>query len=172
MRGDPRNDAGVARLLIFAGWWAALYGLWLLLVFKLDLAELITGAACSLIAAAAVAAVEREGHIHFRIRPSWLLPLLKLPWRSLADSAIVFTALARGLTGGRMPYGSVRAVRFDAGGERDPRDSSRRALAGWIGSFTPNGFVIGIDLDEDVMLVHELVRSGSPPLGAELARPT
>jgi len=160
----------MSRAPFFAGWWAALYCLWLLLVFTLDLAELITGAVCAAIVTVALAAVQREEHVHFRIRASWLLPLLRLPWRTVADSAIVFAALARRLAGGPVPRGSLRAVRFEAGGERDARASSRRALAGWLGSFAPNGFVVGIDLDEDVMLVHELVRSGSPPPGAELAR--
>jgi hypothetical protein len=161
----------MSRVPIFAGWWVALYGLWLLLVFKVEVAELITGAVCAAIATAAIALVKREEHVHFRIRGSWLLPLLRLPWRSLADSAIVFAALARRLAGGPVPRGSFRAIRFEAGGERDPHASSRRALAGWLGSFAPNGFVVGIDLTEDVMLVHELIRSDGPPPGAELARP-
>ena len=156
--------------MIFAGWWAALFGLWLLLVFKLDVAELVTGAVCAAVAALGVVLVKRETHVHFRLRAAWLAPLARLPWRTVADSAILFRALARQLAGGPAPRGSLRAVRFQAGGEHDPQASSRRALAGWLGSFAPNGFVVGIDLEEDVMLVHELVRSGSPPPGAELAR--
>src|ERR671930_1495573 len=62
---DARNDACMARVVIFAGWWAALFGLWLLLVFKLDVAELVTGAVCAAVAALGVILVKRETHVHF-----------------------------------------------------------------------------------------------------------
>lgn len=130
-------------LRIIAAWWAGLFGLWLLLVFKLELAELVTGAVCSGIAVAAVMAVKREAHLGFRPRAAWLLPLLRLPWHAVRDSAIVFAALPR------RPRGSIRKIPFEKG---------NATLATWRGSFAPNAFVIAVDEEAEVMLVHELVR--------------
>lgn len=139
------------KLLIFASWWAFLYGLWLLLVFRLDLAELVTGAVCSAVALGVVLAVKRETRLGFRPRPASLLPLLRLPWRAVADAARVFAALPR------RPRGSIRKVPYEAGDARDPEELARRTLAVWSGSFSANELVLDVDEDEGVMLVHRLV---------------
>jgi len=56
--------------------------------------------------------------------------------------------------------GILRAVSFDHGQVGDPRDAGRRGLSEALGSLTPNTIVIGIDPDRDLVLVHQLRRSG------------
>ena len=48
---------------------------------------------------------------------------------------------------------------FRAGGDGS-RDVGRRALAEGLGSLAPNTIVIGVDDERDLLLVHQLHRSG------------
>jgi hypothetical protein len=64
------------------------------------------------------------------------------------------------LTARKPARGEFRAVPF-RGGDADA-DRGRRALAEALGSVAPNTIVIGVDLDRDLLLVHELHRTGSP----------
>lgn len=54
--------------------------------------------------------------------------------------------------------GTFRAVSF-AGGEQ-PEDVGRRALSEALGSLAPNTIVIGVDTDRQLLLVHQLRRTG------------
>ncbi len=136
----------------FLAWWVALAGLWLALDYTLVVPELVAGAvAAGLGAGAAVAA-----RVRFRIAPRWL----RLAWRPAAqmlpDTAVLIVALWGRLVLRRQPDGSLRVLRFDAGGA-GAADAARRGLAEGAGSFAPNTYVIGVDRDADVIVVHQLV---------------
>ena len=55
--------------------------------------------------------------------------------------------------------GEFRAVRF-ACGEDEQLESGRRSLAEGLGSFAPNTVIIGIDGDRELILAHQLRRTG------------
>jgi hypothetical protein len=71
---------------------------------------------------------------------------------------VSWQALAQ-LVAPREVRGTLRAVPFRAGGEGSS-DVGRRALAEGLGSLAPNTIVIGIDGERDLLLVHQLRRSG------------
>ena len=121
-------------------WWVVLAALWLLLVDNTKLRELVAGAVAAALAASAATAVEERHPLRLAPRPSWLLGALRvLP---------------------RLPLGgSFRAIRFRRGGD-DPESVARRAFAEALDSLGPNSYVVGID--DDVMLVHQLVRPEDP----------
>lgn len=94
-----------------------------------------------------------------------LLALRRLP-RALARVPgdllrLTLMALAQLLDprGGR---GVLRAVPFRHGADEGRRAAGRRALAEAVGSVSPNTIVIGIDVERDLMLVHQLRPSGGP----------
>jgi hypothetical protein len=70
-----------------------------------------------------------------------------------------FVALAQLVTRRRF-QGVLRAIPFEHGGPERPRDAGRRALAQALGSFAPNTIVVGIDPETNLMLAHQLRRSG------------
>lgn len=74
--------------------------------------------------------------------------ILYVSWEALAQ-----------LVAPRETRGSLRAVPFRAG-EEGSLDVGRRALAEGLGSLAPNTIVIGVDGDHDLLLVHQLHRSG------------
>lgn len=159
------------RLALSLVWWPLLVGLWALLVSSRSLDELLAGTGFGLLAAVALEAVRREGRVRFRPRAGWLLLVLRLPWRILVDTAIVFRALGRVVR--RRPLrDELRAVRFDAGAPADARSTTRRALAVWLVSAAPNTIAVDLDLEDDVLLVHQLEATAGLPTGVELARRT
>ena len=84
------------------------------------------------------------------LRRAWRLPLLLI-----ADTVRVECDVLRSLTGRRGPRGRFRAVRYRATSDSPP-DVGRRVLTEWGASIAPNRYVIGVDPEADVLLVHEL----------------
>lgn len=144
----------------WATWWVVLAGLWLLLDDNVAFPELMTGAVAAILGATAAELVHAQNIVRVRLDPRWL----KHAWRPLVslvpDTGRVMLALFRVLVLRRRPRGAFRAVRFRSGYEEGARDTARRALAKAAGSFTPNAYVVGVDAERDLLLVHQLEPSG------------
>lgn len=139
---------------------AVLFGLWMLLVDTAKWPELLVGGTCAVLAAlfgAVVLAYRRE-------RPRLSLPMLRRIHRPfvllVTDTARVAWALGRHLSGHRA-QGQLRAVRYRATAE-NPEDGARRGLTEWSASLAANRYAIGIDLDGNYLLIHELVPASGP----------
>jgi multisubunit Na+/H+ antiporter MnhE subunit len=134
----------------------ALAALWLWLDDTVATPELVVGAVCAAIAATVAQFVLAHAGPRLRMRWSWL----RLAWRPVAsvvpDLGRLARVLALTLAGRRRRRGRFRAVSFDAGGPRSGYDAGRRVLAKAAGSFSPNSYVVGIDLERDLILVHQL----------------
>jgi multisubunit Na+/H+ antiporter MnhE subunit len=136
--------------------WGALAVLWLWLDDTVAVPELVTGAVCAAIAATVAQFVLEQAAPKLRLRARWL----RLAWRPLVSVVPDLARLARVLVWCliRRPPARARfrAIQFEAGSSRSPYDTGRRALAKGAGSFSPNTFVVGIDADRDLILVHQL----------------
>ena len=77
-----------------------------------------------------------------------------------ADVVRVSAATLAQLVHRRARRGVLRAIPFRHGTVEGQRDIGRRALAQALGSLGPNTIVIGIDRERDLLLVHQLRRSG------------
>jgi multisubunit Na+/H+ antiporter MnhE subunit len=143
-----------------AAWWIALAALWLVLDDTVAFPELMTGAAAALLGAIAAEVVHSQKLVRVRLKPSWL----RHAWRPLVqlipDTARVLAVLLRQLILRRPPRGEFRAVSFRAGRADGAYDTTRRSLAKAVGSFAPNTYVVGVDTDRDLMLVHQLDPKG------------
>jgi hypothetical protein len=138
------------RAKLWIVWYVSLVVLWLAFVDTLALAEV----------------VRTQALIRFHMEPRWLRGLHVLPWQVLRDSWLLGVALWRHLTGHPV-RGVFRVVPFP--GERDDaRSGARRALAIGVLSLAPNTYVIGIEGDEGVMLVHQLVPEPGSPIPPSL----
>ena len=142
----------------FVAWAGALFGLWLLLVGTNAGLEAI-GGACAAVAAAAFQAAHRrcsERRIAASLRDA--LPFWPVPLRILRDFGIVVYALFV------RRRGAFRAVRVPVGGD-NPRSRGRRALVAVLGSLAPNTYVVEVDAERKLALLHDLV---SPRADREL----
>jgi multisubunit Na+/H+ antiporter MnhE subunit len=100
--------------------------------------------------------VSYQAATRFRMRIEWLVPAFSLPGQVVRDMVIVYHALWRRVAHGEQPpsaFGEVSA-RF---GDDSPEGVTRRTLLVGGTSLAPNTFVLGIDKDRDVMVVHRLV---------------
>jgi multisubunit Na+/H+ antiporter MnhE subunit len=143
--------------------WVLLTSLYLLLVIdSIDVAELITGAVAAAAGATAATAVRSQRLVAFRPRPRWALGLWRLPLQALLDTGVLVIVLWRRLVLRRPVGGSFRAVPFRAAGE-DPEAAARRAVAKGVGSFAPNTYVLDVDREHELILVHQLVPKPDRP---------
>lgn len=161
------RDAATAAVRA-AGLAAGLIFLWLLFAATLTTSEFVAGILGAGIAAAATGVVVRQEAFRFAPRARWARRLWRLPWQVIRDFGQVTGALWLRLLGRRRSTGVFRAVPFPGG--RTGRASARRAVAAAAGSLAPNTYVVGFDVEEGLMLVHELM-PGPPSRTADLVRP-
>jgi multisubunit Na+/H+ antiporter MnhE subunit len=145
----------MGRARYWVAWWAAFFALWLLLV-TISWQEVTAGAVAAAIAATGAEAVRANDRLRFRPEPRWLGQALRLPPQILQDTWVLIRVLARKVASGQDPDSAFRAVPFRAGG-RDARSSARRALVKVGLSAAPNTVVIGIDGDQDLIVIHYLL---------------
>jgi hypothetical protein len=89
--------------------------------------------------------------------------LIRLPRDVLVDTWRMTALLVRSLIRREPIKGSFRIVSFREGLEGDPRAQARRAVAAWLGTISPNTYVIGVDEEHDVVVLHQLIRDDQPP---------
>jgi multisubunit Na+/H+ antiporter MnhE subunit len=137
-------------------WWIVMMALWAAIGDSLATDELLAGAGAAAITALVARAACHRAGLRYRMRLGWLLPALRLPGQVVTDTVAVYLALWRKLTRGEDPPGGFAEVPVDPG-EDGPDGVVRRALIIGGRSFTPNAFVLDIDAERRVMVVHQLV---------------
>jgi hypothetical protein len=151
-----RRGAAWGTAWLFAG------ALYLLLIDTTSLPELIV-----LVGAAAIAASgfelarEQETVGGLTGRLHWLSkgyrPLAKVP-----SDVVILTRLAlRQLVAPKPVNGTFRSVPFPCGPEHEI-ETGRAALAEALGSFAPNTIVVGVDVERELILAHELQAATDP----------
>lgn len=133
---------------------------YLLLIDTTTSPELYAGAAATLVAALVGAGARRTGVRGAAVRLGWVAR----GWKALAQVPgdvfwVSLAALAQ-LVAPRRTRGVWRAVPFAFGDADDAGDMGRRALAEVMGSLAPNMIVVGIDEERNLILAHQLRRSG------------
>jgi hypothetical protein len=139
---------------VFAG------GLYLLLIDTTSLPELIVAAAAAMIAATGYELAREQqtaGGIGIRMR--WLARAPRALAKVPADITFVSVAAFRQLVRPQPINGRFRAVPFRRGPENDI-ETGRMALAESLGSFAPNTIIVGVDVERELILGHQLRASG------------
>jgi hypothetical protein len=158
------------RLTMWGVRWLLLFALWLGLTDTRVLPELIAGAVAAAIGATVSGLVTR---VRQPRTLSKSLALLRLGPRRLGhplarlfvDTALLTGALWRRMIRRQAVGGAFRAAQYRP--ERPLESAAGRALMVTWGSLPPNRYVVGLDEEQGVILVHELVREEAPlePLG-------
>jgi multisubunit Na+/H+ antiporter MnhE subunit len=154
---------GKAKPWFWAAWWAVAFGLWLLLVFKTELAEVVLGAVAAALAATAAELVRQSAYAPFIPELRWWRGLLRLPREVAVDTWRMSVLLVRHFVRGEPIHGRFRVVHFETEGPDDRHAQSRRAAAKWLGCVSPNTYVIGFDEKRNLAVVHQLVPGDLPP---------
>lgn len=157
MAEDKRSARTPGVVITWLTWWVLLMSLWVAVDDSVASDELLAGAGAAALAALAAAMVSRQARMRYRIRATWLLRALALPGQVVSDTVAVFALLGRTvLTKSPPPHGAYREVPVRYGDDT-PLGVTRRVLLTGARSLTPNAFVVDLDQERDVMLVHELV---------------
>jgi multisubunit Na+/H+ antiporter MnhE subunit len=160
LAGEPRErqptGSVTRRVAGWLAWWVPLMSLWVALDDSLATDELLAGAGAAAIAALLAEMACHQAALLFRFRLAWLLPALRLPGQVALDTMTVYHALWRKLAHGEDPRGGFTEEQVRPG-RNDSEGTLRRALIIGGRSLAPNTFVLGIDAERDVMVVHRLV---------------
>ncbi len=165
--GTPRRQSRDVPLIRRAGawlvWWVLLMSLWILIDDTLALAELVAGAAVAALSASLVELIANQADSRFRMRIEWLQPAFRLPVDLARDTLRVLGVLWRQIIRGEEPDSGFRVlpVRF---GDDTPEGATRRALLVGGRSVAPNTFVLGLDRETGLMVIHQLVVDQGEPL--------
>jgi multisubunit Na+/H+ antiporter MnhE subunit len=146
----------VRRATAWLGWWIVLMAFWLIADDSIALDELLAGAGAAALAAFLVELASHQASVTFGIRLAWLTSALRLPRQVLTETGIVYAALWRRITRGEEPPSGFVAEPVEYG-PGTPEGRMRRALLVGARSLAPNTFVLGIDRDRDLMIIHKLV---------------
>ena len=160
LAGEPRTRQiglpAARRAGSWLVWWVLMMSFWVMLDDSIATDELLAGAGAAALAALLAELVTYQAATRFRLRIKWLVPALNLPGQVARDTVIVYRALWRRLVHGEQPPSAFleRPARF---GDDTPEGVTRRTLLVGGTSLAPNTFVLGIDPERDVMVVHQLV---------------
>jgi len=146
------------RLLVRAVVFLAFY---LLLADTVHEDELTAGAAIA-VTAAIVSTLVAGSRQQVRVHPQMFRHLPRSLLLLFTDTARVTWALVRSLVLRQPLRGHLRAIQYRATSDVDPADLGRRALTQWGASVGANRYVLGIDNERQLLLVHELVDSSGP----------
>jgi hypothetical protein len=139
--------------------WIVAAAVYLLLIDITDLPELLVGAGAATMAALAFALGREQQTARETIRARWLRrvarPLVKVP----RDTVLLSLVALRQLRSPRATQGTFRAVPFRCQ-EGEALRIGRWALAESLGSFAPNTIVVGVDPERELILAHQLHRTG------------
>jgi len=140
----------------FVLWWIVLFWLWLWLVGQWDGIELVSAATAATIGACAALVVHAQRLVGFRFRGAWLAEAASVPYQVVVDFGIITWALVRTVVRRRPATGRFVVRRIEAGGA-GPVSAGRRAFVTVAATFSPNAYVIDIDDEHDLVLLHDLV---------------
>jgi len=133
-------------------WWVVLFAVYLAIVSKISIAELVVGAITAAAGGGAAVVTRRalsaggdqEG---YRPRPAWLRWLRPLPAQVVGDSIRLLR-----------PYGGFGELRLPAD---DDRAAALRGFAALAVSTSPGTYVAEVDLRENTFVVHRVTARAS-----------
>lgn len=163
---SPRGGggrAGAARA--FVAWWVLCAALWLALIDRTTLDEMMTGVVAATFGATAAVLVRGQRQVVVRPRARWF----RSAWSSLLALAGDLWPLTRALVLRgvlrRTQTGESFALPFEAAGD-DPHSAALRVFTAGLGSFGPNTIVLDIDAERGVLHAHQLVPTSDPASSA------
>jgi hypothetical protein len=138
-------------------WWVGCFWLWMLHVGEWNRVDGVAGAAAAVVAATLAERGRRAAQVHPRVALGPFRRSLAMPLIVFADFAIVTYALAASLMRRRVVRGRYLARDFAAGAKTTPEGAAHRAWTVLLSGYSPNAYVVDIDPEENVVLLHDLI---------------
>ncbi len=155
---DAVRDSAIEFILLF--------GLWMLFVSQTQTNEIVAGLGAALVGAVADAVLKAADYAKFKPKFKWLLLITWEVWYVLSGTWGILVALGRQLAG-KESEAQFKAVKFDAGGD-DAESWARRSLVTALITISPNTIVLGVDVEQNAMLLHSMPASPVPEIAKQL----
>jgi len=161
-QAGPRGGGGRrGAVRAWCAWWLLCAALWLAMIDRTALDELLTGVVAAALGATAAVLVRQQRRTLLRPRARWLRSAWRQPLALVRDLGPLARALAiRGVLR-RQETGMVTALPFDAVAD-EPREAAYRVLTATLGSLGPNTIVLDVDPGTQTLEAHQLVPSADP----------
>ncbi|HET7184328.1 MAG TPA: Na+/H+ antiporter subunit E [Terriglobales bacterium] len=143
-----------------------LLAVWMLFVSMMKRQEFIAGALAALIASVADASIKSAKFARFKPKMQWLPLIFWEAWYALDGSWAIMAAMVKHIAGKKSEAEFV-SIRMQAGGD-DAESWARRTLMTAYLTIPPNFIVLGIDIKEQRMLVHQVSKTGVPLIAQKL----
>lgn len=147
-------------------WFALLFGLWLLTLSSVSVAESVVAAICAAVCAVIARAGRRASRVRWRPDPAWLRWFALVPAAVCADTVRVFAVAARMLVGRPV---SEQWTEVNLPVERSAARSDARRAAAVLALSTPPGSFVADAAPGGPLVVHRLV-SGPPRIDERVGR--
>ena len=131
--------------------WVALAALWLLYQGEWNGIQIYAALSAGALSLLVGLVLRRRALPTARVEPRWFLRAAKVPWNVLREFVLISVFLVRRPRRG----GEFRALRFPAGGAR-PAERGRRAFVALATGYSPNSYVVDVDEERGLILVHVL----------------
>lgn len=154
IRDVRRLGAGVA---CWCGWWLGCFWLWMLLVGEWNRVEWVAAACAAAVAATIAERGRRAARVEHRLPLERLRASASVPLFVFVDFGVVVYALLRSVATRRVVRGCYLGRPFDAGPKTTAAGAAHRAWTTVLAGYGPNAYVVDVDPERDLVLVHDLV---------------
>jgi hypothetical protein len=149
----------------WGSWWLGCFGMWLVLVADWSRVNAVAGV-CAAAGAATVAECARTAaREDVGVSGRTLRAAAGVPLAVLTDFGILARALARSVTEGRVVRGQYVEREIDPGPRMTPAGRARRAWLALLAGYSPNSYLVDVDPETGLTVLHDLVprRSSEEP---------
>jgi hypothetical protein len=146
-------------------WWLGCFWFWVLLVGGWDRVDALAGAGAACVAATIAERARAAARLELRISSRAVRAAASVPVAMVWDFGILTVALVRSAATRRVVRGEYVSRAVDAGPKTTPAGRAHRAWLALLAGYGPNAYLVDVDPDEGVALLHDLVprrRSEAP----------
>ena len=144
------------------------YVSWVTFVGTLAFHELLLGVIATFVATLGLFIINRKYPAKLSSTLPEVLSLWYVPWYLVSDTWKIIAVAGKDLLGIKRAGSLFRTLQFDAGTKDEPSAVGRRVLAVVYTTMTPGTVVLGINVSDQKMLLHELVSSPLPKMTRDL----
>lgn len=147
-------------------WWLGCFGLWLVLVADWTRLNALAGVCAAAVAATVAECARAVARQDVGVSARLLRRAAAIPLAVVTDFGILVLALARSVSERRVVRGRYVSREVDPGPKTTPEGRARRAWVALLAGYSPNAYLVDIDPETGVALLHDLVprRSSEEPV--------
>ncbi|KTD57042.1 hypothetical protein Lsan_2664 [Legionella santicrucis] len=141
----------------FFFWWLLFSLFWILLISHITVAECFIGSILSFITAFIPMTMTKLGHFSLSIRGHWFDILIKIPYKIIFETYLVFVRVITFFIKGKQIRGGFHTLHFK---DLYPQISNQKidlTLLTYTFSIAPNNYIVLIDKKNKQILIHTLV---------------